>query len=166
MTPASVSVQCRSQASFQAALDEIRRHCQGGTTVLIQDLNLLEPAEALALLDFFLHDPDARGPLEPLATLVSAAVQRQSLGLWDLVPPQELAPGTRSTPEEFLRDLPYQCPECLPCGCFPLCMGYGAWARSCGTWQAIIAQIATAARELRLLRRRRQTRISSADVPG
>ncbi len=106
----------------------------------LRDLDALGPEDALRLLDCFLHDPEVSAPLEPFAALVQAALTRTNLGLWDLHPPQ---------PEEFLRRLPEDHPECLACPAFPVCEGYGAWAGSCPTWKALVPRIAQAARELR-----------------
>ena len=141
---------CRSHASFEAALGAIRCLSRDGQAVVLRDLDLLEPREALALVAFFLHDPEAKGALEPFSALLSAALHRQALSLWDLLPPGD---AEAAVTEAFIRDLPLRHPECVHCACFPLCIGYGAWAGSCGMWREVLPRLGAAARELRLLRR-------------
>jgi hypothetical protein len=143
MNAASAVVPCRSHGSFQEAMKEVRRLSRKGIRVLIQDADSLEPCEAMKLLEYFLHG-DAKGPLEPFVTLLSAATRRESVDLWALI-----LPGESGLPDAFLQKLPRDCPQCLSCDEFPHCVGYGVWARTCGTWKPVLARIREAARELR-----------------
>jgi hypothetical protein len=153
------TLSCRSFKSQEAAVLEVRRLSQRGTTVQIADVNLLEPIDVLDLVDLFLHDPAVKGAIEPFASLLSAVVKRRPITIW------ELLPGViASESEAFIWHLPQRYPECLPCSSFPMCMGYGVWAQSCETWKAVIGRISIAARELRLMPR--SVGISGADAPG
>jgi hypothetical protein len=127
-------------------LEAFRRRVAKGEPVTLTGLDRLEPGQAGELLDAFLHDPAATAPIEPFASLLSALVNRQETALWELFP----VAGA----EAFLRALPREHPDCMVCPCFPICQGYGAWARSCATWLRLLTGLAGAARELRRLRGR------------
>jgi hypothetical protein len=51
--------------------------------------------------------------------------------------------------EKFWYRVPLDNPDCLACSFYCLCEGYGAWAKSCGTWRAVLSTLADAARSLR-----------------
>jgi hypothetical protein len=107
------------------------------------DLDALEPAEALARLAHFLHDPAAIAPVEPFAALLAALIHRRETNLWDLL---------GRDPGPFLAALPQERPACMACASFPLCQGYGAFRGSCATWREVLPALARAARELRALK--------------
>jgi hypothetical protein len=154
---------CRGFPSLDAARAALLALSRDGIPSAVEDVGALSPEEAAALLDLFLHEPSAAAPIEPFAALLSSAVRKRPLGLWDILP--GLAPGSPrpvgaldgdSGPtsddvgaEEFLLALPREHPECLACACFPACEAYGAWTGSCATWKAVIEGIARAAREIR-----------------
>lgn len=124
------------------SVEELRRLAETGAPLALAGLDGLEPAEALGLLDLFLHDPAVTAPIEPFASLLSAMIHKRETALWDLLPHADAAM------DAFLEALPAERPACLACGCFPVCLGYGAWAGSCGTWLALLTHLAGAAREL------------------
>jgi len=128
--------------SLDDACRALRDLSRDGIPAFIEDVSALTPDAARRLLDLFLHDPCITEPIEPFAALLSAAVHRRRMGLWDLDPA-----GARAA-EGFLRDLPQEHPGCLACPCFCQCEGYGEWAGGCDTWRAVIAGIAAAAREI------------------
>lgn len=124
--------------------EEALRRAGAGLPV---EVDGLDPAQAADLLHRFLHDPGSRVPMEPFAGLLAAMLDRREANLWDLG-------GGEARAEAFLRDLPRDHPACLPCRCFPICMGYGAHANACETWRTVLEGLAAAARELAPLRRR------------
>jgi hypothetical protein len=149
----TITLAIRSFSSLDNVCDALRYLSKEGTSIWITGVDELEPNEALQILHLFLHDTDAQVPVEPFATLLSAAVARRSFGLWDLSPMNEESKlDSKPEVQEFLRTLPDQFPQCLNCACFPVCEGYGQWARSCATWKTIIETTSAAARELRALR--------------
>lgn len=157
MSGTTVSLASRSLGTPEEACYALRHISKNGAGVSITDLDDLDPSTALRLLELFLHDPGMKGPIEPFAAILSAAVEKRSVALWDLLSiNQDADAGWRPDSQEFLRALPRECPDCLSCGCFPVCVGYGAWAHSCATWKAVIARIGAAARELRALRHQRR----------
>ena len=139
---------CRAFPSLSGACGELRRLARAGSPAAIDDLDQLDPAEALLLLDFFLHDPEATETIEPFASILSALHGKRPLGLWDLFPPAPGDGAEEAARERFLRVLPRDHQECMSCRCFPVCEGYAARARACETWKAVISGIAAAAREL------------------
>ena len=143
-----------------ATWEELRRRSALGVPVALTGLDALAPAEAGALLAFFLHDPGARGPIEPFATLLAAMLHKRETGLWDL----HAEGPARDAEARFLQTLPADQPQCLACACFPLCQGYGAWAGSCATWRLLLTGLAKAARDLARLRRTRRSPSGGAHV--
>jgi hypothetical protein len=137
----------RAFPTLADACEELRRLSQGGHPVVLLDVDQLSREEAEAFLDLWLHDPSMAAPLEPFAGILSALVHRRALGLWDL--PHLHVPGA----DAVVETLPADHPECLSCACFPICEGYAAGKGSCETWRAVIARLASSARELAMLRR-------------
>jgi len=124
---------------------ELRRLASLGGTVRLQGVEALEPSVAVGLLDFFLRD-QAAVPVEPFATVLEAMLQKRETSLWDV------SPGSREARDAYFIALPRDQPECMSCGCFPLCQGFGAYAGGCLTCKAILTALAAAARELTRLR--------------
>jgi hypothetical protein len=129
--------------------ENLRRHAGTGTPVFLSGLEALDPADAARLVHFFLHEPAVTSPVQPLAALLEAMIQKRELSLWDLHPVEA---GAEETQSAFLRALPRDQPACLACACFPICQGYGAWAGNCETWLALLTGLAAAARCLSRLR--------------
>jgi hypothetical protein len=113
--------------------------------VVLAGLDQLDPAEAARLVHFFLHEPAVASPIEPLAELLKAMLQKREMSLWDL---QTVPAEAAAAQAAFLRALPQAQPACLACACFPVCQGYGAWAGSCEAWLAMLTGLAAAARAL------------------
>jgi len=146
----SVPLPC---SGFPGAWATLRLLAGQGTPVALSGLDQLAPQEADRLVDFFLHDPDVTGPIEPFATLLGTMLRKEELVLWDLCPPES---GPEGGIDRFLLALPQAQPDCMSCACFSICMGYAAWAGSCPTWRSILTRIAAAARELARLNRSSQ----------
>ena len=128
---------------FPDTLKELQRLARLGTPALLTGLDGLAPLDAETLLAWFLHDPAATSPVEPFATLLSAMLHKRELSLWALFSQE---------PDAFLKNLPAEHSECLACPCFPICLGYGAWAGSCATWLTLLTGLARAARDLSRLK--------------
>ncbi len=114
-------------------------------------LDVVDPEQAQALLQVWLHDPGVAVRVEPFASILEAMLERRSLALWDL---PVMAP---ELPLDFLQTLPQSHPECLACPCYPICEGYGAWKDSCAVWKRVITDLAAATRELRCMRQQVST---------
>ena len=142
-----VRLACRKFPSVEEACAALLLVSKAGLPCLVEDVDALTPAEARRVVDLFLHDPGVSRPIDPLATILVALIQKKRVSLWDL-----LGPGADPQSEEFLLALPREHPECLECRYFPLCEGYGAWARTCETWREVLAGLAAAARRLSRLR--------------
>ncbi|HEX7552339.1 MAG TPA: hypothetical protein VF378_02205 [Geothrix sp.] len=138
--------------------ESLRHHAGTGTPVVLAGLDQLDPAEANRLVHFFLHEPAMASPIQPLAALLTAMLQKRELSLWDLHP---VEPGAAPARAAFLRALPQVQPACLACACFPVCQGYGAWAGSCEAWLAMLTGLAAAARALSRQRPRHSPHVSA-----
>jgi hypothetical protein len=158
-TPSIHLAYAGDRAEFWAKL---RQHAATGTPVMLGGLDQLDPTEAIRLVHFFLYEPAVASPIEPLAALLKAMLQKRELSLWDLQPvPAEAAAAQAA----FLWALPQAQPACLACACFPVCQGYGAWAGSCEAWLAMLTSLAAAAHALSRQRPRPSSR-GSALPPG
>ena len=130
---------------------KLRQHSGTGTPVVLSGLDRLEPSEAASLVHFFLHEPAVTSPIQPLAALLTAMLQKRELSLWDI---QTVAAGAAAARASFLWALPQARPACRACACFPVCQGYAAWAGSCEAWLAMLTGLAAGARALSHLRPR------------
>jgi hypothetical protein len=143
MTEAELPIQIPCGPDLPGAWAALRQHCAQGAPVLLTGIDALPPLAAAQFLEFFLHDGTVISRVEPFASLLSALIHRQELGLWDLL---------GAAADDHLRALPRNHPECLACPAFAVCQGYGTWAGSCETWRGLITGLAAAARELAHLR--------------
>lgn len=135
--------------------ENLRCHSAAGIPVVLSEVDALSLADAENLVHFFLHEPAVTAPIQPLAALLEAMLQKRELSLWDI---HSLDPETEASREPFLLTLPRDHPACLECACFPVCQGYGARAGSCETWLTLATGLAAAARALSGLRARHATR--------
>ena len=138
--------------------ESLRHHARTGTSVMLAGLDKLDLTEAAKLVHFFLHEPAVESPIQPLAALLTAMLQKRELSLWDLHP---VAAEAAAAQAAFLRALPQAQPACLACACFPVCQGYGAWAGRCEAWLAMLTGLAAAARALSRQRPRHSPLLSA-----
>jgi len=120
------------------AWDELSRLSAQGAPIRLTGIDGLDPVEACILIDFFLHEPEASGPMEPFSTILKGIRSKEDVSLWDVLKGQSSGPVEEPAAGEPVKE---------HCQYYPLCHGYGASSGSCSTWQAILPRLIAAAGE-------------------